>query len=170
MNQVISMIANRTSVKFYALVLGAALALTPVQALATNNDIDVDSVNDKIDNCIPESGGEIDRLAAQNPRVHGVQPDTDDDGFGNRCDFDYDNNGIVGFSDFGILIKVGGAVDQERHPGEETTMAWDTVIDVDGLLVTPELVDYNADGRVNKEDLDALLLGWGDPPGPSNAQ
>ena len=153
MSQVISKIANRTSVKFYALVLGAALALTPVQALATNNDIDVDSVNDKIDNCIPESGGEIDRLAAQNPRVRGVQPDADGDGFGTRCDADYDNNGIVGFSDFGLFAQVAGAVDTDRWPGEtpesDLDIAWGEEAYVNGILVTPELMDHNDDGLVN---------------------
>jgi hypothetical protein len=164
------MIANRISVKFYALVFGAALALTPVQVLAADNDLDDDAVIDKMDNCVPRSGEEIDRLAAQNFRVHGVQTDTDDDGFGNRCDSDYDNDGIVGFSDFGILSRLAGAVDTDRHGGEVTRMAWDTVFEMDGILVTPEMADHNDDGRVDVEDFNILLEGWGLPPGPSNTQ
>jgi hypothetical protein len=170
MSQKFSMTSVRTSVKFSAIVLAAALALTPVSALATNNDLDGDSVNDKIDNCIPRSETASDLLSARNPRANGVQADTDGDGFGNRCDCDYDNNGIVGYSDFGIFSIVAGAVDQSRHPGEPTTVAWTDVFDANGTAVTPEMVDHNADGRVNQEDLDDLLNGFGYSPGPSNAK
>jgi hypothetical protein len=170
MSSAISMIANRISVKFYALVFGAALALTPVQALAVNNDLDDDAVNDKMDNCVPWSEDEFDRLAAQNFRVRGVQTDTDDDGFGNRCDCDYDNDGIVGLSDFGILAKLAGSVDTDRHGGEKTKMAWDTEIEMNGIIVTPAMADHNDDGRVDEEDFLILLDGFGFPPGPSNTQ
>jgi hypothetical protein len=170
MSHAILVIVNRTSVMLYVLVLGAALALTPVQALAANNDLDEDSVNDKVDNCIPRSGTEIDRLAARNVRVHGVQMDTDADNFGNRCDPDYDNDGIVGFSDFGILVRLAGAVDTDRHPEETTKMAWDTWVEIDGILVTPALADHNADGRVDMEDLVDMMGRWGSAPGPSNTQ
>jgi hypothetical protein len=163
-------IANRISVKFYALVFGAALALTPVQVLAANNDLDDDAVNDKMDNCVPWSADEFDRLAAQNFRVRGVQMDTDDDGFGNRCDSDYDNSGIVGYPDFLIIAGLFGAVDTDRHGGEETKMAWDAVFEMNGILVTPEMADHNDDGRVDVEDFNILLEGWGLPPGPSNTQ
>ena len=159
-------IANRISVKFYTLVFGAALALTLVQVLATDNDLDDDDVIDKMDNCVPWSDDEFDRLAAQNFRVRGVQADTDGDGFGNRCDSDYDNDGIVGYSDFGIISKLAGSVDTDRHGGEETRMAWDTVFEVNGILVTPELADHNDDGRVDEEDFFILLDGFGFPPRP----
>jgi hypothetical protein len=170
MSPVISIIANRISMKFYALVFGAALALTPVQVLATNNDLDDDAVNDNVDNCVPWSMDEFDRLAAQNFRVHGVQMDTDGDNFGNRCDSDYDNDGVVGISDFGILSWLAGAVDTDRHGGEETTMAWDTVIEINGTFATPEMADHNDDGRVDDEDFFILVDGFGFPPGPSNTQ
>jgi hypothetical protein len=153
-------------------VLGAALALTPVQALATNNDLDVDSVNDKIDNCIPESGADIDLLAAQNPRVRGVQPDFDGDGFGTRCDSDYDNNDVVGFSDLGLFTQVAGAVDTDLHTGETSEnfleLAWGEETTVNGILVTPELMDHNADGRVDVLDFNILVDSFGHRPGPSS--
>ena len=173
MSQVISKIANRTSVKFYALVLGAALALTPVAALATDNDLDDDGVNDKIDNCIPWSDFPSDRDAAYNPRTNGSgQPDTDQDGFGNRCDCDFNNDDVVGLADVGFFTQVAGAVDTYRHPGETSEnyldLAWGEETTVDGILVTPELMDHNADGRVDVLDYFILVDGFGLRPGPSS--
>ena len=173
MSQVISKIANRTSVKFYALVLGAALALTPVAALATDNDLDDDGVNDKIDNCIPWSDFPSDRDAAYNPRTHGSgQPDTDKDGFGNRCDCDFNNDDVVDLADVGFLTQVAGAVDTDRYPGETSEnyldLAWGEETTVDGILVTPELMDHNADGRVDVLDLNILMGSLGHKPGPSS--
>jgi len=52
-------------------------------------DFDGDGVGDNSDNC----------SEASNPS----QDDTDGDGCGNLCDADYDNNGIVGFPDFGAF-------------------------------------------------------------------
>lgn len=173
MSQVISKIANRTSVKFYALVLGAALALTPVAALATDNDLDDDGVNDKIDNCIPWSDFPSDRDAAYNPRTLGSgQPDTDKDGFGNRCDCDFNNDGIVGLYDVGLFTQVVGAVDTDRYQGETSVnyldLLWGEETTVQGILVTPELMDHNDDGRVDVEDYFILVDGFGHGPGPSS--
>jgi hypothetical protein len=175
MSQVISKIANRTSVKFYALVLGAALALTPVAALATDNDLDDDGVNDKIDNCIPWSDFPSDRDAAYNPRTNGNgQPDTDNDGIGNRCDCDFNNDDIVGLADVGLFTQVVGSVDTDRYPGETSVnnldLLWgEETTTVGGILVTPELMDHNADGLVNEADFNILLdyFGSNGGPGPS---
>lgn len=173
MSQVISKIANRTSVKFYALVLGAALALTPVAALAGHHDIvdlDHDDMDDNTeDNCSPRSE------TASNATKNNLQRDFDEDGYGTLCDADYDNNGIVGWSDFALFATVAGTVDTARRPEETPTSAvhWDDEFWVGEILVTPELMDHNDDGRVNKKDLKALLDGFGYPPGPSavgNAQ
>ncbi len=175
MSQVISKIANRTSVKFYALVLAAALALTPVAALAIrpDEDLDHDTMKDNgEDNCIPRSETASDRLAAKNRPYPGtrIQPDFDGDGFGTRCDADYDNNGIVGYSDFAFFSQVIGTVDTVRRPAETPTseIDWNDEFTVGGILVTPELMDHTGDGRVNLADLDVLLDGFGYPPGPSS--
>jgi len=57
--------------------------------LGLNPDFDGDGVYDHIDNCYKKA----------NP----FQDDTDGDGYGNVCDADYDNDGLVGFSDFGAF-------------------------------------------------------------------
>ncbi len=59
--------------------------------LGLNPDFDGDGVGDRIDNCT---------LAP-----NAFQDDTDADGFGNLCDADYDNDGVVGFSDFGAYAQ-----------------------------------------------------------------
>ena len=42
------------------------------------------------------------------------QDDTDGDGYGNICDADYDNSGIVGFPDFGQFVGAFGTTDMEK--------------------------------------------------------
>lgn len=66
-----------------------ALAATMVQAGASLPDGDSDTIPDEWDNCSALSNTS--------------QTDTDQDGYGNACDADYDNNGAVGGSDFSIL-------------------------------------------------------------------
>ncbi len=90
-------------------------------------DTDADSVLDPVDNCtlLPNDD----------------QRDTDGDHFGNRCDPDFDNNGIVGRHDLAYLRSVFGTAD------------------ADG--------DLDGDGIVGPRDLAILLNFRGKPPGPS---
>jgi hypothetical protein len=46
------------------------------------------------------------------------QDDTDRDDCGNLCDADYDNNGIVGFPDFGQFVGAFGTNDEEKCHNE----------------------------------------------------
>jgi hypothetical protein len=41
------------------------------------------------------------------------QDDTDHDDCGNLCDADYDNNGVVGFPDFGAFVGAFGGTNEE---------------------------------------------------------
>jgi hypothetical protein len=59
---------------------------------------DCDGVADHLDNC----------SEVANP----VQDDTDADDCGNVCDADYDNNGTVGFADFGAFAQNFGTTNQ----------------------------------------------------------
>lgn len=69
------------------------------------------------------------------------QRDTDGDGYGNVCDADLDNDGIVNFSDMAILKGVYGTA----HPH----------------------ADFNGDGIVDALDLELMRSMFGNPPGPS---
>jgi hypothetical protein len=96
-------------------------------AAALANDLDSDGVADGNDNCV---------LAA-NPG----QLDADADGWGNRCDADFNNDGIVNSFDLGILR--------------------------DGFLGNNPLLDLNEDGLINATDLGIMRLLFFLPPGPA---
>jgi hypothetical protein len=72
------------------------LALWGTPALA--NSFDLDGVEDTVDNC--------------SERVNFAQDDTDADDCGNVCDADYDNDGTVGFADFGFFTSCFGTTNE----------------------------------------------------------
>jgi len=47
------------------------------------------------------------------------QRDTDTDGYGNRCDADFDNSGFVNFADLAIFRQLFGAA-----PGPSGRVPW----------------------------------------------
>jgi len=96
-------------------------------------DADADGVIDTLDNC----------LLVANPD----QRDTNADGFGNRCDADYDDDGVVGMVDFATLSRSFGAT--AGSPG------W-----------SPHL-DANGDGMIGNRDFSLARSTLGAPPGPS---
>jgi hypothetical protein len=97
-------------------------------------DEDLDTIPNDSDNCtyVPNKG----------------QEDEDGDGYGNICDADFNNDGIVGTPDFLILgqcmsLPGQGAGNECRH------------------------CDLNSDHRVNGRDYDLFDELFGLPPGPS---
>ena len=97
-------------------------------AAALTGDTDGDGVDDSLDNC----------TAVANPD----QRDTDSDGYGNRCDADFNNNGIVDSQD-------AGAVNREF-----------------GLTTAPDH-DLNGNGVIDSQDGALVKVMFGLPPGPS---
>jgi len=96
-------------------------------------DQDQDGIADALDDC----------LLVANPD----QLDSDQDGYGNRCDADFDGDGIVGGIDFALLrIAFGTSVGELR---------WNPAIDADG------------DGVVGGLDFGAFRKAFGASPGPS---
>ena len=90
-------------------------------------DADNDGIFDSVDNCQQES----------NPS----QLDTDGDGFGNRCDPDFNNDLVVNFIDLGIVRSRFFTNDADS--------------------------DLNEDGAVNFVDLGILRSFFFMSPGPS---
>ncbi len=108
----------------------AMLSLTVARA---GPDTDGDGVADDVDNCIEHF----------NPD----QIDTDDDGFGNRCDPDLNNDFAVNFADLPILKAAFFATPDVPE--------WN-----------PE-ADFNGDDRINFGDLGIFQNFVFGPPGPS---
>jgi uncharacterized repeat protein (TIGR01451 family) len=90
-------------------------------------DTDGDGVADAFDNC----------TMVANPD----QADSDHDGYGNRCDADFDNNGNVNFADLAAFKAAFGS--------------------------SQALYDLDASGSVNFGDLAVFKGLFGFPPGPS---
>jgi hypothetical protein len=90
-------------------------------------DTDNDGIPDTSDNC----------TLVFNPS----QRDTDGDGFGNMCDPDFDNDGVVNAADLAYLRSV--------------------------FFTADALADLDGDGIVNAADLSILRTMFFGPPGPS---
>lgn len=98
-----------------------------ITLLLQSVDVDNDGVQDIDDNCTV--GG--------NP----AQRDSDNDGYGNQCDADYDQNGVVNFIDLAKLKSRFFALDAS--------------------------IDLTGDGVVNFADLSAFKKSFLRPPGPA---
>ena len=92
-------------------------------AWATRADADEDLIPDDVDNC---------RLTANRS-----QTDTDEDGYGNACDADFNNDGSVNYLDFNILASIWGTSDPDAQ------------------------LDMNSDGYLNYADLNLFSEKWG---------
>jgi len=90
-------------------------------------DSDTDGVFDIYDNCILEANTD--------------QRDTDGDNFGNVCDADLDNNGVVEWVDLSLFEQLFGSADPDA--------------------------DFDGDGDVNFSDWQVMFNSWLGSPGPS---
>lgn len=97
-------------------------------------DTDSDGAQDLVDFCSADA-------LAPSPRAC----DTDLDGYGNSCDADYNNDGIVGAPDFPTFVNAFGTT---GAPGFH-------------------VADHNCDGVVGAPDFPTFSSSFGNPPGPS---
>ncbi len=96
-------------------------------------DQDQDGVPDELDDCLVDANR--------------AQLDTDQDGYGNLCDADYDGDGVVSGLDFSVFRSAYQT--QAGDPG------WDAD------------VDANGDGAVGAFDFSRFRAAYTSPPGPS---
>ena len=106
---------------------GSVVEWCLLPTLDAGPDSDGDGVADAADNCtlVPNAD----------------QRDTNGDGFGNACDADLNNDGVVNVVDLGLLRAVFFTGDADA--------------------------DFNGDGVVNVVDLGIMRAGFFAPPGPS---
>jgi len=102
-------------------------ALLKLRCPAGTTDSDGDGWYDACDNCITASNK--------------LQVDTDADGYGNICDADLNNDGLVGFSDFSLFRVSFGTTDPDA--------------------------DFDGNGLVGFSDFSIFRVMFGGPPGPS---
>jgi hypothetical protein len=122
------------SVQVQGLAVGSDLAarsLGPVLVAFTGADADGDTVDDGSDNCIEVA----------NPDQRNVDRDGGQDAFGNACDPDFNNDGVVSAADYLILRAALNTADPAS--------------------------DLNGDGTVSAADYLVLRRYLGRPPGPS---
>jgi len=95
---------------------GIAVLTLNVTPEGVSNDIDGDLVLDAVDNCLTTPNG---------PNEMSNQVDTDQDGYGNACDADYNDDGTTSTLDFAYFLNAfTGAIPdlQTDHNGDcETT-------------------------------------------------
>jgi hypothetical protein len=116
---------------------GYGLIQTDLAIAALIVDTDGDGVSDVADNCMLIPNGPNDTATA-GPS----QNDTDMDNYGNRCDADFNNNGLVDAQDFLIMrLNIGSSTAPDQ--------------------------DLNGNGTVDAQDFLLIRLGIGQPPGPS---
>jgi len=115
------------------IVVLAAFGLLFLASPSAATDTDSDGVADGDDNCLNEPNSD--------------QVDSNFDGFGNLCDPDIWNDGVVEDVDYEIFRKAWGST--SSYPN------WNPDADFDG------------DGAVGASDYGILGNFWGDPPGPS---
>ena len=127
----------------------AALLALPLAAIVwcggafaqSVGDVDVDGIPDDQDNCLDVPNGPLAWTGNCDS-----QEDADQDGFGNACDGDFNNDGASGLDDCSLLYIAAANVS------------------------TDPIFDMNCDGAVGFDDFSILWVGYlvlALPPGPS---
>ena len=94
-------------------ILIASLAITSLVAAGSaraDTDTDGDGVPDASDNCVTVPNGPLGSFYNCS-----AQEDADQDGYGNACDFDVNNDGVTGMDDYHLTYLARGSVNPLYH-------------------------------------------------------
>jgi len=126
----------------------------------TPMDSDADRVPDFADRC----------LMTADPR----QADADRDGFGDACDADFDQDGLVTDTDLEAMEEcLGIRLDTDYvfpHCGSENSDHEPPAAnDLESAILQHQcrVMDLDGDGQINADDIDIATESFGRPPGPS---
>lgn len=125
---------GRISVRLCALLIALAVSSAAPALAGSVQDADSDLIPDSFDNCSTTSNG---------PNNASNQGDCDLDGYGNACDADYDQDGVVTGADFGLFLSAFG------FP-----------------VGVGNCRDHDEDGTISGSDFGLFLSQFGGPPGP----
>jgi hypothetical protein len=131
--------SNRVAMKYVS--SGTSLGLLGTHYLDPAGDLDLDGTTNCADNCIDVANAD--------------QLDSDGDGYGNQCDYDFNDNCIVGDADTQLLISNFLA---SAPWGDDSQSPPQTI----------EQYDLNQDGTIGGPDITAIATRIGWPPGPSS--
>jgi hypothetical protein len=120
-----------------ALALAVAFGLSMGSFAGSILDADADGIPNSYDNCENDANGPLGAGASQ----CFTNQDGDDDGYGNQCDSDFNNDGATGLDDLTDILGSISLIDAER--------------------------DLNCDGAVGLDDLTVVLGSISTTPGPS---
>ncbi len=124
----------RNDLLLYIAAFALSLVLSVGSFAGSAADADTGGIPNTYDNCIDVPNGPLAGSCSTNQ-------DGDADGYGNACDFDFNNDGATGLDDLSSILVAVGTVDP--------------------------VLDTNCDGAVGLDDLSSVLLTIGLVPGPS---
>jgi hypothetical protein len=101
-----------------------ALGLSFGSFAGSITDGDSDGVPDQFDNCSADANGPLSGACTGMMS----QQDTDGDGYGNSCDADWDNDGVIGGTDFLLFSGSFGAMTGDANFNEDVDSDCDGTI------------------------------------------
>ena len=127
-----------------AIFAAAMLLLSASTSTGQGADTDLDGVPDDVDNCtLHPNGPLLGPIDVSNP-YYVPQLDSDEDGYGNACDWDFNNDGAGGLDD---TTRLFNSISSANPADAE--------------------LDMNCDGAPGLDDLVWKLVNIAQPPGPS---
>ena len=130
-------------------------ACEAVNPLVPQTNSDGDSFIDVADNCVNVTNEVRENLGTEDdPFFILTQPDSDNDGRGNKCDTDLDNDSDVDFDDYVVFFDILTNFDSFEASFDINN---DNVIDAADTEMLKAAADFDSNGAVDKKDRRRML-------------